>query len=98
MFDVDDFSVHAPLDKHNFVGELEFMLHEVVTAKNQILRKPLHNNHSKKQSNGTIVITADEHQSQSTNEIMDFEVRASIKDVGTDEQLFYIISRFVAPG
>ena len=43
VFDVDDFSEHASLSKHDFVGELEFMLHEVVTAKNQILRKPLVN-------------------------------------------------------
>ena len=31
IFDVDDFHEKAPLDKHDFVGEVEFMLHEVVT-------------------------------------------------------------------
>jgi hypothetical protein len=98
VFDVDDFSEKAPLEKHDFVGELEFMLHEVVTAKNQILRKPLNNKESKKHNNGTIVITADEHQSQTTNEIMDFELRATFKDVGGDDPVFFIFSRFVAPG
>ena len=33
-YDVDDFSANASLDKHDFVGEVEFMLHEVVTALN----------------------------------------------------------------
>lgn len=31
VYDVDDFDKNAPLTNHDFVGELEFMLHEVVT-------------------------------------------------------------------
>lgn len=31
IYDVDDFTPGAPLENHDFVGEVEFMLHEVVT-------------------------------------------------------------------
>lgn len=76
------------------------MLHEVVTAKNQILRKPLVNSHSKKGHNGTLVITADEHESQTTNELMEFDLSVTLKSglVNSDDSVFFIISRFVAPG
>ena len=33
VYDVDDFNNNAPLSNHDYIGELEFMLHEVVTAK-----------------------------------------------------------------
>ena len=39
VFDVDDFSKTAPLTKHDFIGEIEFMLHEVVTTPNQTLKR-----------------------------------------------------------
>ena len=34
VYDVDDFDKAAPLSSHDFIGELEFMLHEVVTTRN----------------------------------------------------------------
>lgn len=61
VFDVDDFSDKAPLEKHDFIGELEFMLHEVVTARDQILRKNLVNSSRKPNTSGVVIITADEH-------------------------------------
>lgn len=33
VYDIDDFSEHAPLTAQDYIGELEFMLHEVVTAR-----------------------------------------------------------------
>lgn len=33
VYDVDDFGKDAPLENHDYIGELEFMLHEVVTAR-----------------------------------------------------------------
>ena len=35
VFDIDDFSKTAALDHQDYVGELEFMLHEIVTQRNQ---------------------------------------------------------------
>lgn len=34
VYDVDDFSPNASLASHDYVGSIEFMLHEVVTSKN----------------------------------------------------------------
>lgn len=34
VYDVDDFTKNAPLANHDFIGQLEFMLHEVVTSRN----------------------------------------------------------------
>lgn len=64
VYDVDDFTPGATLDKHDFVGELEFMLHEVVTARNQVLSKKLTNNARKEGTSGIIYITADETAEQ----------------------------------
>lgn len=32
-YDVDDFSQNAPLSGHDYIGEVEFMLHEIVTSR-----------------------------------------------------------------
>ena len=34
IYDVDDFAHLDKLDAHDFIGEYEFFLHEVVTARN----------------------------------------------------------------
>ena len=39
VYDIDDTSNLSDYSKHNLVGELEFTLHEVVTAKDQIMTK-----------------------------------------------------------
>lgn len=43
VYDIDDFSANATLAAQDYIGELEFMLHEVVTAKDQTLSRPLIN-------------------------------------------------------
>lgn len=43
VYDVDDESNIANLAGHDYCGSLEFALHEVVTAVNQKLVKPLVN-------------------------------------------------------
>lgn len=92
IFDVDDPSETASLDKHDFIGEIEFFLHEVVTAKNQQLKKPLQNNQNKRSNNGIIMITGDEQAEQTNNELMDFEMICSVKETpGFYEKFFFII-------
>lgn len=79
VFDVDDFSANASLEKHDFIGELEFMLHEIVTARNQILKKPLVNNKRAGSNNGTMIITADEYQqNEKSNETLEFELNCNL--------------------
>ena len=60
VYDIDDFSPNAPLASHDYVGELEFMLHEVVTSNNQTLKRALKNNLKPNRHNGFILITGDE--------------------------------------
>ena len=60
VYGVDDFDQAGPVEGHNFIGELEFMLHEAVTSKNQTFRRGLVN---KEKPAGTIVIMADETKS-----------------------------------
>ena len=43
VYDVDDMNNLHALEKHDYVGCLEFALHEVVTARDQILDRPLMN-------------------------------------------------------
>ena len=43
VYDVDDFTNLKNFASHDHVGGLEFTLHEVVTAKDQILIKPISN-------------------------------------------------------
>lgn len=41
VYDVDDFSKLDNYEGHDLVGEIEFGLHEVVTARDQTLKRPL---------------------------------------------------------
>eukprot|EP00351_Strombidinopsis_sp_SopsisLIS2011_P002211 CAMPEP_0116880402 /NCGR_PEP_ID=MMETSP0463-20121206/12327_1 /TAXON_ID=181622 /ORGANISM="Strombidinopsis sp, Strain SopsisLIS2011" /LENGTH=76 /DNA_ID=CAMNT_0004530937 /DNA_START=300 /DNA_END=530 /DNA_ORIENTATION=- len=41
VYDIDDFNNLDAYDNHDYVGGLEFALHEVVTARDQTLTKPL---------------------------------------------------------
>jgi len=41
---MDDSNPNANMDTAEYVGELEFMIHEVVTSKNQTYIAPLTNN------------------------------------------------------
>lgn len=56
VYDIDDFKNLSNWDAHDKVGELEFTLHEVVTAKDQILIKPI----SKQKKDSVIEITGEE--------------------------------------
>lgn len=41
VYDIDDFERVEDLTKQDFLGELDFMLHEVVTQRNQTLKRQL---------------------------------------------------------
>ena len=100
VYDVDDFTRPDLLEKHDFIGELEFMLHEVVTARNQILRKNLVNNEHKTRNNGVVILTAEENQGNKNNEMIDFEMHATLNNsaaAGAHDNMFFIISRYVQP-
>lgn len=70
------------------------MLHEVVTARNQILKKNLTNSSEKTRNNGQICFTAEENQGNKDNELIDFELRSTFLSgsaAGPDDKVFFII-------
>ncbi|CDW74967.1 copine viii [Stylonychia lemnae] len=89
VYDVDDFTARASLESHDFVGSYEFMLHEIVTSKDQRLRVPLQNDKEKYRKNGFIVITGEEVQGNS-NEMLELQLNGNFAQSGF---LFFIICK-----
>jgi len=56
VYDIDDFDHLTRWDRHDLVGEVEFTLHEVVTAKDQLLVRPV----SKTKKDAVIEIAGEE--------------------------------------
>ena len=57
VYDSDDDSQQVQdLSKHDFIGYLEFQLHEVNTARDQKLTKPLNNQQRGPNRNGNITL------------------------------------------
>ena len=55
---------------HDFVGSLEFSVHEVVTGRDQTLIKPLDNSNRAAGQSGTIKITGEEKAVSSKEEVI----------------------------
>lgn len=69
-------------------------MHEVVTARDQILTKPLTNDKIAKP--GRIVIQAEEISANSNAEMVIFNPEA--RGINSSSLCFFIIYRFIAPG
>lgn len=93
-YDVDDFTPNAPLNKHDYIGECEFMLHEVVTSRDQTFKKPFSNSKNPHRNNGTLKITADERSGQN-NEMVEMEVTASFSNRNGFN--FFIVQKNLGP-
>lgn len=76
VYDVDDEGNLLNFDGHDFVGSLEFSIHEVVTSRDQTLIKPLVNDKRAEGTSGTIKITGEERNSGSKEEI-DMQMHAT---------------------
>jgi hypothetical protein len=95
VYDIDDFEKNAPLTKQDFVGDLEFMLHEVVTQKDQLLKKPLQNNKNpSSKQNGLILITGEE-KLEHNNEVVEMEIEASLEH--HDGPNFFVVQKLLGP-
>lgn len=64
VYDIDDFDNLRAFEKHSLVGEVEFTLHEVATAKDQILIKQI----SPNKKTATIEIAGEEVQVNASND------------------------------
>jgi len=94
VYDVDDFSNLDNYDGHDLVGSVEFGLHEVVTARDQTLVRPLECDLRPTGQSGTILITADEKKGKH-NEECSFALQATFAD--TSGINFFIMSKFISP-
>lgn len=83
------------LSKHDFIGALEFQLHEVVTSRDQIMTKPLINTNRAVNKSGRIVISAEKIEATANTEIVIFNPIATLSESGL---CFFIIYRNIAPG
>lgn len=96
VYDSDDDSQQTQdLSKHDFIGMLQFQLHEVVTARDQIMTKTLINENRAVGKSGRIVISAEEVTATANSEIVMFNPVATLPDQGL---CFFIIYRNQAPG
>lgn len=93
VYDVDDDNQINNLSAHDFIGRLEFELHEIVTAPNQKLTKNLIGGPSG--SKGTISMIAEEQVANANAEMIMFTPEATI--TGTSDQNFFIIYKYMGP-
>ena len=92
VYDSDDDKAKN-LDAHDFIGELEFTLHDVVTQRDQTLRKKLFN--ASRSNPGEISISAEEREATSNSEIVMFNPVWETKN--TSGFNFFLIYREVGP-
>ena len=90
VYDVDDFQNIYNFEKHDFIGEVEFNLHEIVTAKDQIYIKQIY-----KQKRDAVIEIIGEEQVQndkSQQQILMIPVlELPIKSKYKGKVLFFII-------
>lgn len=79
VYDVDDEKNLNNLAGHDFIGLLEFSLHEIVTCRDQTLVKPIIN--PKITKPGKIKMIAEEIQATSNTELIKFVPEAQLKDM-----------------
>lgn len=91
---MDDDTQVDNLSKHDFIGVLEFELHEVVTAREQTLTKPLANPNLKHK--GTITMVGQEVSSNENREMIIFTPHAKLPNSGG--LCFFIIYQNISPG
>ena len=94
VYDIDDFNNVNNYSGHDLVGELEFAIHEVVTAANQTLDRPLSCSERPPGQSGNIQITADEKQGMN-NEEANFKMSGEF--ASQDGFNFFLIYKFIGP-
>ena len=95
VYDSDDDTQIENLARHDFIGKYQFTLHEVVTARNQIVTRPLVNRDRAAGKSGRIVISAEELRVSTNAQVVIFDPVAAMPDDGL---CFFIIYRSLAAG
>ena len=93
VYDVDDDTQINNLKAHDFIGRLEFELHEIITARDQKLTRPLVGGPAG--SKGTISLIAEEQVANANAEMIMFTPEATISS--TSDQNFFIMYKCMGP-
>ena len=94
VYDIDDFNNLGNFAGHDLAGQLEFAIHEVVTAPNQTLEKFLECDERAARKSGTIKIIADERQGIN-NEEANFKLSGSFSS--QEGFNFFLVHKFMGP-
>ena len=96
VFDSDDDSQQIQnLNAHDFLGSYEFKLHEVVSARDQIITRNLNHNIYTNGKAGRITIAAEEQVATANSEIVIFNPIGTLNENGL---CFFIIYRNITLG
>ena len=96
VYDSDDDSQQVKnLGAHDYIGVYEFTLHEVVTARDQIMTKNLVNEKRAPGKSGRIVISAEEQAATANNEVCIFN---PVGQLSESSLCFFIIYRNISIG
>lgn len=94
VYDLDDESQLHNLSKQDYIGTMEFAMHEVVTARDQTLRKNVINPNLNTKTT-FVTIIAEEITVTANNELVIFAPQARINESGL---AFFLIYREHGPG
>ena len=96
VYDSDDGTNQTNnLSAHDYIGVLNFSLHEIVTMRDQIMTKSLENPRKAVNKSGKIIISAEEMAATANTEICIFNpIAAGMQESGL---CFFIILRNIAP-
>ena len=76
MYDVNDTNNVSNLQGHDYIGFLEFSVHEIVTRRDQTLERPLLNENRPAGQSGTVMITGEIKSNQTQEEVI-MQMRAT---------------------
>ena len=94
VYDVDDEGNVANLAGHDYVGSLEFSVHEVVTSRDQTLIRPLINTQRAEGKSGIIKVTGEERVVGSQEECS-MQLRCTFPSMAGYK--FFLIHKQVTP-
>ena len=94
IFDVDDFNNLNNFASHDFVGGVEFTLHEVVTQRDQTLVRQLESKDRAVGKSGTVRITGEEKKLGNLQEVV-MKVKATFGS--TTGMNFFLVMKQVGP-
>lgn len=79
VYDVDDHGKLHDLHRHDFLGGTEFSMHELVTSKDQTIKKKLYNPNITQLRSAEVILTCEEIAADSNQQLIIFDPEATLK-------------------